>query len=81
MSGWRYSTLPGCGGYSCEVFHAGAHVATVWQASNITAGAVWCWRIDDRSVRVTRGNRGLAKAAAKRALLRTAAVDTPKKEE
>jgi hypothetical protein len=66
---WIASTLPGCLGHACEVLHGnGGHCARVWQASQVTAGGAWCWKIDDRDVHVTRGNRGVAKTAARRAL-------------
>jgi len=68
MTGWTPSTLPGCFGHPCEVLRSGAHAARVWQASAITAYGVWCWQIDEGTVHSTRGNRGIAKGAAARAL-------------
>ncbi len=68
MSAWSPSTLPGCFGHPCEVWRADNGVAFVWQASSGTARGAWCWRVDDGPVNVTRGNRGVAKSAATRAL-------------
>ena len=69
MSTWSSSTLPGCFGHSCEMLSANGGVARVWQASLATARGSWCWQLNDGDVHVTRGNRGVAKTAAKRALL------------
>jgi hypothetical protein len=73
---WASSTLPGCLGHPCEMLRRGSYVARVWQASRITAHGAWCWSIGTRMVltlretklNITRGNRGVAKAAARRAL-------------
>ncbi len=57
-------------GIHANVLREGKHTARVWQASHVTAHGAWCWSIDNRCTHVTRGNRGVAKAAAKRALTR-----------
>jgi hypothetical protein len=67
---WLPSTLPGCFGHPCEVLRAGADVARVWRASQRTARGAWCWQLNEEDVNVTQGNRGSAKSAARRALLR-----------
>jgi hypothetical protein len=69
---WSSSALPGCCGHPCEVLRTDAGVVRVWQESPITARGAWCWKLNGQAVQVTRGNRGSAKSAAKRALLRAA---------
>jgi len=71
MSMWSSSTLPGCFGHPCEMRRANGGVARVWQASQVTARGVWCWQLNDGDVHVVRGNRGVAKAAASKALRRS----------
>lgn len=68
---WREETLPGCFGHPCETLRMGARAVRVWQASKVTARGVWIWRLDDGGNRITRGNRGAAKSAARRVLVVT----------
>ena len=69
---WEPSVLPGGFGHPCEQLRLGKRIARVWQASRITARGAWCWSIDSAPVSVTRGNKGSAKGAAKKALVRPA---------
>jgi len=65
---WESAALPGCFGHPCERLRLGKHTAYVWQTSLITTRGEWCWSIDRGEVHATRGNRGVAKIAARRAL-------------
>ena len=66
---WYRTTLPGTFGHPCEALSRGNLTVRVWQASKRTARGAWCWRLDSKdAVHVTRGNRGIAKSAARRAL-------------
>lgn len=69
LAEWTPSTLPGCHGHPCEMLRAGVSIARVWQASPITARGVWCWSLDGGEVHTVRGNKGIAKTAARRTLL------------
>lgn len=64
---WKPATLPGTG-WPCELLWIRHHTAWVWRASRVTARGAWCWRVDNGEVNVTRGNRGVAKSAAARAM-------------
>lgn len=68
---WIESRLPGSF-HPCEVLRIGNRVARVWQSSPLTSHGAWCWAIGEAVavVHVTRGNKGIAKITARRALLR-----------
>lgn len=75
---WESAALPGCHGYPCERLRLGDHIARVWQTSLITTRGEWVWSIDGGPIHGTRGNKGVAKTAALRALRKAGNVERAK---